>query len=182
MQHIRNALRVARTAHDTAHVLDICVVQQWCVAVFRVFGSQPGRLHQAKRPLEHTAHMPNLHHLHHLDKDWLRYLHQLEIWQYWPRRLIDNASACATFRNPSACHDTLPEWSKGVDSSSTSASCVGSNPTGVSLLPARRSMIIPQLPSFAMSETTKCCLRGARNLNSNIHPAKIELATFSVLG
>ena len=25
----------------------------------------------------------------------------------------------------------LPEWSKGVDSSSTSASCVGSNPTGV---------------------------------------------------
>ena len=30
--------------------------------------------------------------------------------------------------------DTLPEWSKGVDSSSTSASCVGSNPTGVILL------------------------------------------------
>ena len=30
--------------------------------------------------------------------------------------------------------DTLPEWSKGVDSSSTSASCVGSNPTGVTLL------------------------------------------------
>ena len=29
--------------------------------------------------------------------------------------------------------DTLPEWSKGVDSSSTSASCVGSNPTGVNL-------------------------------------------------
>ena len=25
----------------------------------------------------------------------------------------------------------MPEWSKGVDSSSTSASCVGSNPTGV---------------------------------------------------
>ena len=29
--------------------------------------------------------------------------------------------------------DTLPEWSKGVDSSSTSASRVGSNPTGVIL-------------------------------------------------
>ena len=29
--------------------------------------------------------------------------------------------------------DTLPEWSKGVDSSSTSASSVGSNPTGVIL-------------------------------------------------
>ena len=30
--------------------------------------------------------------------------------------------------------DTLPERSKGVDSSSTSASCVGSNPTGVIFL------------------------------------------------
>ena len=30
-----------------------------------------------------------------------------------------------------AMQDSLPEWSKGVDSSSTSASCVGSNPTGV---------------------------------------------------
>ena len=29
------------------------------------------------------------------------------------------------------CKDSLPEWSKGVDSSSTSASCVGSNPTAV---------------------------------------------------
>ena len=29
------------------------------------------------------------------------------------------------------CRDSLPEWSKGVDSSSTSASCVGSNPTAV---------------------------------------------------
>ena len=29
------------------------------------------------------------------------------------------------------CQDSLPEWSKGVDSSSTSASCVGSNPTAV---------------------------------------------------
>ena len=31
----------------------------------------------------------------------------------------------------SSYQDTLPEWSKGVDSSSTSASCVGLNPTGV---------------------------------------------------
>ena len=29
--------------------------------------------------------------------------------------------------------DSLPEWSKGVDSSSTSESCVGSNPTAVIL-------------------------------------------------
>ena len=38
-----------------------------------------------------------------------------------------------TLRNKPMKHDTLPEWSKGVDSSSTSASCVGSNPTGVTL-------------------------------------------------
>ena len=36
---------------------------------------------------------------------------------------------------PRATMDTLPEWSKGVDSSSTSASCVGSNPTGVNVWP-----------------------------------------------
>ncbi len=35
--------------------------------------------------------------------------------------------------------DTLPEWSKGVDSSSTSASCVGSNPTGVIVTQGPRS-------------------------------------------
>ena len=29
-------------------------------------------------------------------------------------------------------HDSLPEWSKGVDSGSTRASCVGSNPTALS--------------------------------------------------
>ena len=34
-------------------------------------------------------------------------------------------------RGSGISRDTLPEWSKGVDSSSTSASCVGSNPTGV---------------------------------------------------
>ena len=34
--------------------------------------------------------------------------------------------------------DTLPEWPKGVDSSSTSANCVASNPTGVMLWPTRQ--------------------------------------------
>ena len=53
--------------------------------------------------------------------------------------------------------DTLPEWSKGVDSSSTSTSCVGSNPTGVKgtqlddAWPATGSaepcaMTLPQIP------------------------------------
>ena len=44
--------------------------------------------------------------------------------------------------NPIASHDTLPEWSKGVDSSSTSASCVGSNPTGVNLFTACNAVIL----------------------------------------
>jgi hypothetical protein len=34
-------------------------------------------------------------------------------------------------RDLHVCQDTLPEWSEGVDSSSTSAGCMGSNPTGV---------------------------------------------------
>ena len=42
--------------------------------------------------------------------------------------LYFTVDSCAAMAN-----DTLPEWSKGVDSSSTSASCVGSNPTGVIL-------------------------------------------------
>ena len=37
-------------------------------------------------------------------------------------------------RDGNRSQDSLPEWSKGVDSSSTSASCVGSNPTGVNCL------------------------------------------------
>ena len=41
--------------------------------------------------------------------------------------LIDAASA--RLRNQAI--DSLPEWSKGVDSSSTRAICVGSNPTAV---------------------------------------------------
>ena len=41
-----------------------------------------------------------------------------------------------TKEDTKSCHfqwrrDSLPEWSKGVDSSSTSSSCVGSNPTAV---------------------------------------------------
>ena len=36
-----------------------------------------------------------------------------------------------TAKAPTGSQDSLPEWSKGVDASSTSVSCVGSNPTGV---------------------------------------------------
>ena len=45
--------------------------------------------------------------------------------------------------------DTLPEWSKGVDSSSTSASCVGSNPTGVTFVHIRSR--VPVNESEALS-------------------------------
>ena len=47
--------------------------------------------------------------------------------QPWTSRLTCGCTCTPERRSP----DTLPEWSKGVDSSSTSASCVGSNPTGV---------------------------------------------------
>ena len=45
--------------------------------------------------------------------------------------------------------DSLPEWSKGVDSSSTSASCVGSNPTAVIFPLRRRSFNSDCSPSCA---------------------------------
>ena len=38
--------------------------------------------------------------------------------------------------------DSLPEWSKGVDSSFTSASCVGSNPKGFNLFTACNAVIL----------------------------------------
>ena len=78
---------------------------------------------------------------------------QLPLIQPWPRPSTSRAqlhwatqSACTLLRATADANkmvdapksltkhqlkDTLPEWSKGVDSSSTSASCVGSNPTGV---------------------------------------------------
>ena len=43
--------------------------------------------------------------------------------------------------------DSLPEWSKGVDSSSTSASCVGSNPTAVIFTAAEVAASAPLLAS-----------------------------------
>ena len=50
-----------------------------------------------------------------------------------------------TCSHPPLLTDSLPEWSKGVDSSSTSASCVGSNPTAVILcLPAKARTGAPQ--------------------------------------
>ena len=46
--------------------------------------------------------------------------------------------------DPMTGKDTLPEWSKGVDSSSTSATCVGSNPTDV-------IFVVSWRPGFAKS-------------------------------
>ena len=53
---------------------------------------------------------------------------RLVIWvKFQGKTVLDVWSKIFTFQ----AVDTLPEWSKGVDSSSTSADCVGSNPTGV---------------------------------------------------
>ena len=43
------------------------------------------------------------------------------------------ASKLMTLQVSSYSSDSLPEWSKGVDSSSSSVNCVGSNPTAVIL-------------------------------------------------
>ena len=61
-------------------------------------------------------------------------------------------------RADSVPKDTLPEWSKGVDSSSTSASCVGSNPTGV-VVPAVGARISSAATVFAAKRLLHllCC-------------------------
>ena len=51
--------------------------------------------------------------------------------------------------------DTLPEWSKGVDSSSTSASCVGSNPTGVNCLKHCKQASEKKIESDGDSKTAR---------------------------
>ena len=57
----------------------------------------------------------------------------VDFWRGGPTRgfVEDFAPFAFSVARASFGMDTLPEWSKGVDSSSTSASCVGSNPTGV---------------------------------------------------
>ena len=53
---------------------------------------------------------------------------RLFIWvKFQGKTVLDVWSKIFTFQ----AVDTLPEWSKGAESSSTSANCVGSNPTGV---------------------------------------------------
>ena len=53
---------------------------------------------------------------------------RLVIWVKFPgKTVLDVWPKIFTFQ----AVDTLPEWSKGVDSSCTSANCAGSNPTGV---------------------------------------------------
>ena len=66
--------------------------------------------------------------------------------------------------------DTLFEWSKGVDSSSTSANCVGSNPTGVQKL-------------LAQAELSEACHSQSRQVNSTprgFKPLRAEPIGFRV--
>ena len=61
-----------------------------------------------------------------------RNLHQLVAYMCLFRLLVKAMElAKLIYSMAKASIDTLPEWPQGVDSSSTSASCVGSNPTGV---------------------------------------------------
>ena len=49
----------------------------------------------------------------------------------YPVAITELVRTFAMALHPAVTKDTLPEWPKGVDSSSTSAICVGSNPTAV---------------------------------------------------
>jgi hypothetical protein len=48
----------------------------------------------------------------------------------------------------SCTEDSLPEWSKGVDSSSTSARCVGSNPTAVKSMHTSALFVPRRVPAY----------------------------------
>ena len=71
---------------------------------------------------------------------WLRFYHCLKhlytmFRPQWRWQKLAHAMTTITqtmvLTRSGTCKDSLPEWSKGVDSSSTSVSCVGSNPTAV---------------------------------------------------
>jgi hypothetical protein len=48
----------------------------------------------------------------------------------------------------SCTEDSLPEWSKGVDSSSTSARCVGSNPKAVNSMHTSALFVPRRVPAY----------------------------------
>ena len=58
--------------------------------------------------------------------------------------------SCMEHSGTDGFQDSLPEWSKGVDSSSTSASCVGSNPTAVIFASAIRTRANARERSFVV--------------------------------
>ena len=90
--------------------------------------------------------------------------------------------------------DTLPEWSKGVDLSSTSANCVGSNPTGVIWLhssspsPTKNKVWLQQACSrpqklLAQAELSEACHSQSRQTNSTprgFEPLRAEPVGFRV--
>ena len=90
------------------------------------------------------------------------------------------------------CQDSLPEWSKGVDSSSTSASCVGSNPTAVILrlsqLSSRLSLSLSLSPFLLAlllqskrprGPMDKASAYGARGLQVRVLPGSFARPPFA---
>ena len=76
----------------------------------------------------------------------------------------------------------MPEWSKGVDSSSTSASCVGSNPTAVTCDVVRHTACICQIAAFSLVDITQECERMSmawpqRLLRTQRHPQAATLGS-----
>ena len=70
--------------------------------------------------------------------------------------------------------DTLPEWSKGVNSSSTSASCVGSNPTGVNCLKHCKQASEKKIERDGDSKTARDADRGRERQRERLRKSERE--------
>ena len=74
-------------------------------------------------------------------------------------------SPCSAWLGWHGDKDSLPEWSKGVDSSSTSASCVGSNPTAVMFFSHMACIITVQVLGSGTGGRGRGCSSGLRWLS-----------------
>ena len=116
---------------------------------------------------------------------------RLVIWvKFQAKTVLDVWPKILTFQ----AVDTLPERSKGVDSSSTSANCVGSNPTGVIWLhsssptPTKNKVWLQQACSrpqklLAQAELSEVGHSQSRQINSTpreLEPLQAEPIGFRV--
>ena len=95
---------------------------------------------------------------------------RLVIWvKFQAKTVLDAGPKIFTFQ----AVDTLPEWSKGVDSSSTSANCVGSNLTGVIWLHSS-SPTPTKTKSVAAAGDSSLCGQSPLDFESNSLAARTQ--------